>query len=97
MHDYSRDILLASSQEQIEIKMALKGAEAKSDLLNGLYVWGWVTALASETPSGLLRPPASGLYTASQLCLAVTAATALYGVLGGDSGRRLIDEGKKCW
>ena len=34
MHDYSRDILLASSQEQIEIKMALKGAEAKSDLLN---------------------------------------------------------------
>merc|ERR1719187_622712 len=34
MHDYSRDILLASSQEQIEIKMALKGAEAKNDLIN---------------------------------------------------------------
>ena len=34
MHDYSRDILLATSQEQIEIKMALKGAEAKTDELD---------------------------------------------------------------
>ena len=34
MHDYSRDIMLASSQEQIELKMSLRAAEVKSETLN---------------------------------------------------------------
>lgn len=34
MHDYSRDIMLASSQEQIEMKMALNAAEVKANTLN---------------------------------------------------------------
>ena len=31
MHDYSRDIMLATSQEQIEMKMALSNAQLRSD------------------------------------------------------------------
>lgn len=34
MHDYSRDIMLASSQEKIEMKMALTAAEIKASALN---------------------------------------------------------------
>jgi len=34
MHDYSRDIMLSKTQEQIELKMALAGAEAKAELMN---------------------------------------------------------------
>jgi guanylate cyclase len=34
MHDYSRDIMLASSQEHIEMRMALKAAEVKANALN---------------------------------------------------------------
>ena len=34
MHDYSRDIMLATSQEQIEMKMAFTAAEVKSKALN---------------------------------------------------------------
>jgi len=34
MHDYSRDIMLASSQEHIEMKMALSAAETKAAALN---------------------------------------------------------------
>jgi guanylate cyclase len=33
MHDYSRDIMLATSQEQIEMRMALANAESRGDLL----------------------------------------------------------------
>ncbi|XP_059085656.1 soluble guanylate cyclase 88E-like isoform X1 [Tigriopus californicus] len=34
MHDYSRDIMLATSQEQIEMRMALNAAEVKANALN---------------------------------------------------------------
>ena len=34
MHDYSRDIMLATSQEQIEMRMALSAAEVKATALN---------------------------------------------------------------
>ena len=34
MHDYSRDIMLATSQEQIEMRMALSAAETKAKALN---------------------------------------------------------------
>ena len=34
MHDYSRDIMLATSQEAIEMRMALGNAELRSDQLN---------------------------------------------------------------
>jgi hypothetical protein len=34
MHDYSRDIMLATSQEQIEMRMALSAAEVKAQVLN---------------------------------------------------------------
>lgn len=34
MHDYSRDIMLATSQEQIEMRMALSAAEVKATVLN---------------------------------------------------------------
>ena len=34
MHDYSRDIMLATSQEQIEMKMALASAESRAQQLN---------------------------------------------------------------
>ena len=34
MHDYSRDIMLATSQEQIEMRMALSAAEVKANALN---------------------------------------------------------------
>ena len=34
MHDYSRDIMLATSQEQIEMRMALSAAESKANALN---------------------------------------------------------------
>ena len=33
MHDYSRDIMLATSQEDIETKMALSAAESKAAAL----------------------------------------------------------------
>ena len=33
MHDYSRDIMLATSQEDIETKMALSAAESKASAL----------------------------------------------------------------
>ena len=32
MHDYSRDIMLATTQEQIELKMALNAAEKKGQV-----------------------------------------------------------------
>ena len=32
MHDYSRDIMLATTQEQIELKMALSAAEKKGQV-----------------------------------------------------------------
>ena len=35
MHDYSRDIMLATAQEQIEMKIALSAAETKANALNG--------------------------------------------------------------
>ena len=35
MHDYSRDIMLATSQEQIEMKLALTAAEVKTKALDG--------------------------------------------------------------
>jgi len=34
MHDYSRDIMLATSQEMIEMRMALSAAETKTNALN---------------------------------------------------------------
>ena len=34
MHDYSRDIMLATSQEMIEMKMALSNAELRADQVN---------------------------------------------------------------
>ena len=34
MHDYSRDIMLATSQEMIEMKMALANAELRADQVN---------------------------------------------------------------
>jgi hypothetical protein len=34
MHDYSRDIMLATSQEMIEMRMALSAAETKANALN---------------------------------------------------------------
>ena len=34
MHDYSRDIMLATSQEQIEMRMALSNAETRANQLN---------------------------------------------------------------
>eukprot|EP00095_Tigriopus_kingsejongensis_P003568 maker-scaffold140_size315649-snap-gene-0.10 protein:Tk03568 transcript:maker-scaffold140_size315649-snap-gene-0.10-mRNA-1 annotation:"soluble guanylate cyclase 88e" len=34
MHDYSRDIMLATTQEQIEMRMALRTAEDKANTLN---------------------------------------------------------------
>ena len=34
MHDYSRDIMLATSQEQIELRMAFNAAEVKANALN---------------------------------------------------------------
>ncbi len=34
MHDYSRDIMLATSQEHIEMRMALAAAETKANALN---------------------------------------------------------------
>ena len=34
MHDYSRDIMLATSQEMIEMKMALANAELRTDQVN---------------------------------------------------------------
>jgi len=34
MHDYSRDIMLSKTQEQIELKMALTSAEAKAESMN---------------------------------------------------------------
>ena len=33
MHDYSRDIMLATSQEHIEMRMALSAAEVKGSAL----------------------------------------------------------------
>ena len=37
MHDYSRDIMLATTQEQIELKMALNAAEKKGQV--GINNW----------------------------------------------------------
>ena len=34
MHDYSRDIMLATTQEKIQMKMLLAAAEKKADYLN---------------------------------------------------------------
>ena len=34
MHDFSRDIMLATSQEYIEMKMALANAELRTDQVN---------------------------------------------------------------
>ena len=42
MHDYSRDIMLATTQEQIELKMALSAAEKKGQVKHLLlcYYYG---------------------------------------------------------
>ena len=37
MHDYSRDIMLATTQEQIELKMALSAAEKKGQVRHLLH------------------------------------------------------------
>ena len=40
MHDYSRDIMLATSQEMIEMRMALSAAETKANALNQQVMQG---------------------------------------------------------
>ena len=53
MHDYSRDIMLATTQEQIELKMALSAAEKKGQvrhLLHCYYIlWTSPKLLGSPT------------------------------------------------
>ena len=39
MHDYSRDIMLATTQEQIELKMALSAAEKKGQVRHSLHCY----------------------------------------------------------
>ena len=39
MHDYSRDIMLATTQEQIELKMALSAAEKKGQVRRSLHCY----------------------------------------------------------